>query len=69
MTVSSRHAEAVTVFRGPETFNYVCTGFHCETRPVPGDPKTYFDNTEASAIAHEDAGTKLAGGGQGSGAH
>jgi hypothetical protein len=68
VVVSSRHAEAVTVFRGPDTYNYVCTGFHCETRPVPGDPKTYFDNTEASAIAHEDAGTKLAGG-QGSSPH
>jgi len=66
ITVSSRHAEAVTVFRGPDTFNYVCTGFHCETRPVPGDPKTYFDNTETTAVEHEEAGTKLAGG---SGAH
>ena len=69
VTVSSRHAEAVTVFRGQDTFNYVCTGFHCETRPVPGDQKTYFDNTEASATAHEEAGTKLAGGGQGGTAH
>jgi len=69
VTVSSRHAEAVTVFRGPDTYNYVCTGFHCETRPVPGDPKPYFDNTEGSAIAHEDAGTKLAGGNQGGGTH
>src|SRR5271156_722781 len=50
VVVSSRHAEAVTVFRGPDTFNYVCTGFHCETRPVPGDPQPYFDNTEGSAI-------------------
>jgi len=70
VTVSSRHAEAVTVFRGQDTFNYVCTGFHCETRPVPGDQKTYYDNTEAAATAHEDAGTKLAGGGTvGTGAH
>jgi hypothetical protein len=67
VTVSSRRAEAVTVFRGPETYNYVCTGLHCETRPVPGDPKTYFDNTEGEAGEHEDAGTKLAGGGQGGG--
>lgn len=61
VTVSSRQAEAVTVFRGPNTFNYVCTGLHCETRPVPGDPKPYFDNTEGAATAHEEAGTKLAG--------
>ena len=69
ITVSSRHAEAVTVFRGPDTYNYVCTGFHCETRPVPGDPKTYFDNTEGPAGEHEEAGTKMAGAGQGSGTH
>ena len=62
VTVSSRQAEAVTVFRGGDTYNYVCTGFHCETRPVPGDPKTYFDNTENTATEHEEAGTKVAGG-------
>ena len=70
VTVSSRHAEAVTVFRGPDTYNYVCTGFHCETRPVPGDQKTYFDNTESAALAHEEAGSKISGGSaQGSAMH
>lgn len=63
VTVSSRSAAAVTVFRGGQTYNYVCTGFHCETRPVPGDPKTYFDNTEGTATEHEEAATKVAGGG------
>jgi hypothetical protein len=70
VTVSSRQAEAVTVFRGPDTYNYVCTGYHCETRPVPGDPKVYFDNTEGEAGEHEEAGTKVAGAGpQGGGVH
>jgi hypothetical protein len=64
VTVSSRSAAAVTVFRGDQTYNYVCTGFHCETRPVPGDPKAYFDNTEGTASEHEDAATKMAGGAQ-----
>ena len=54
--VTARHADAVTVFRGSSTFNYSCSDFHCETRPAPGDPKTYFDNTEGSAIEHEVAG-------------
>lgn len=63
ITVSSRQAEAVTVFRGPETYNYVCTGLHCETRPVPGDPKVYFDNTENAAGEHEDAGNGKSNGG------
>jgi len=61
VTVSSRNAEAVTVFRGDDTYNYVCTDFHCETRPVPGDPKSYFDNTESAAGEHEDTASKGAG--------
>ena len=61
--VSSRHADAVTVFRGVDTFNYSCSDFHCETRPVPGDPKGYFDNTESAAGEHEKAGNDAAGGG------
>jgi Flp pilus assembly secretin CpaC len=65
VTVSSRHADAITVFRGADTYNYSCTGYHCETRPVPGDPKNYFDNTEGPAGEHEDAGTKAASAGGG----
>jgi len=65
VTVSSRHADAITVFRGSDTYNYACTGYHCETRPVPGDPKNYFDNTEGPAGEHEDAGTKSASSGAG----
>jgi len=65
VTVSSRHADAITVFRGSDTYNYACTGYHCETRPVPGDPKNYFDNTEGPAGEHEDAGTKAASAGGG----
>lgn len=60
--VSSRHADAVTVFRGSDTFNYSCTDYHCETRPIPGDPKSYFDNTEGPAGEHEETGNKAASG-------
>jgi len=68
VTVTSRQAAAVTIFRGEDTYNYVCTDFHCETRPVPGDPKTWYDNTEGAAGEHEDAGNKGAGTGGGSAA-
>lgn len=61
VTVSGRHAGAVTVYRGSESYNYSCTSAHCETRPMPGDPKNYFDNTETAAAAHEDTGIKAAG--------
>jgi hypothetical protein len=56
--VSARVGSAVTIFRGASTFNYACSSFHCETRPVPGDPKIYFDNTEQAAMEHEDTGNK-----------
>ena len=64
------HAEAVTIFRGPDTFNYVCTQLRCETNPVPGDPdgSPYFDNTQKERDAHEQEAAKAAsGGGQQSG--
>jgi hypothetical protein len=32
---------AVTVNRGADQFNYMCTSAHCETMPRPGDPKPY----------------------------
>jgi len=60
VAVTSRAANAVTVFRGADTYNYSCTKLHCETRPVPGDPKTYFDNTEGPAGEHEETANKAA---------
>jgi hypothetical protein len=63
--VSSRTAGAVTIFRGTDTYNFSCTTAHCEARPVPGDAKTYFDNTEGAANAHEDTANKAANGGSG----
>jgi hypothetical protein len=44
---------AVTVNRGADQFNYMCTLSHCETAPRPGDPQTYVQNTEGAATAHE----------------
>lgn len=60
VVVTSRRADAVTVNRGIESFNYVCTKLHCETRPVPGDPRTFFDNTESTATEHEVTGNMAA---------
>jgi hypothetical protein len=62
VTVVSRGAGAVTIFRGAGTYNYNCTRQHCETRPEPGDVngQPYVDNTEKAAEAHEDTATKSA---------
>lgn len=70
VTVSSRTAGAVTIFRGPDTFNYGCTQQRCETNPMPGDPdgSPYFDTTQKERDAHEQEAAKAAsGGGQQSG--
>lgn len=47
---------AVTVNRGGEQFDYMCTLAHCETAPRPGDPNSFVSNTEGAATAHEGQG-------------
>ena len=54
---------AVTVNRGADQFNYMCTLAHCETAPRPGDPNSYVSNTEGAATTHES--TAAAGGSAG----
>ena len=44
---------AVTINRGADQFNYMCTHAHCETAPRPGDPQSYVSNTEGAATGHE----------------
>lgn len=60
VTVFGRRVGMVTLNRGPLQFNYTCTKAHCETQPVPGDVKTYFDDTHVAIQEHEDMGTKAA---------
>jgi hypothetical protein len=48
---------AVTVNRGADQFNYMCTLAHCETAPRPGDPNGYVSNTEGAMTAHETQGS------------
>lgn len=45
--------EAVTVNRGADQYNYMCTPSHCETAPRPGDPQAYVNNTESTTTSHE----------------
>lgn len=60
VTVTSRGWGSVTIYRGADSYNYTCSKQHCETRPVPGDPVPYFDNTEHAAGEHDDTATKAA---------
>jgi len=56
----SNNSVAVTVNRGADQFNYMCTHAHCESAPRPGDPQTYASQTEGVAAQHEGAGTNSA---------
>jgi hypothetical protein len=44
---------AVTINRGADQFDYMCTHAHCETAPRPGDPTTFVSNTESVVTSHE----------------
>jgi Pilus formation protein N terminal region len=48
---------AVTINRGADQFNYMCTHAHCETAPRPGDPAAYVSNTESTATSHSSNAT------------
>ena len=43
---------AVTINRGADQYNYMCTHAHCETAPRPGDPAAYVGNTESTSTSH-----------------
>jgi Pilus formation protein N terminal region len=62
IVVFGRRMGAVTLNRGAATYNYTCTALHCETQPVPGDPKGYFDETHTAIDTHEGMGQKAASG-------
>jgi hypothetical protein len=63
VTVFGRRVGMVTLNRGPAQYNFTCTKAHCETQPVPGDVKTYFDDTHSAISTHEDMGVKSASAG------
>jgi hypothetical protein len=57
----TNNGAAVTVNRGADQYNYMCTAAHCETAPRPGDPQTYAQNTESIASSHEGSAQSSAG--------
>jgi hypothetical protein len=63
ITVFGRRMGAITLNRGPLQYNYTCTAAHCETQPVPGDVRAYFDDTHGAIQTHEDMGVKAASNG------
>lgn len=60
VTVFGRRMGMVTLNKGANQYNFTCTKAHCETQPVPGDEKQYFDATHGAVATHEDMGVKSA---------
>ena len=60
ISVSNRAGGVVTLNKGAAQYNYACTRAHCESNPVPGDQKTYFDDTSNSIGSHQDQAVKAA---------
>lgn len=60
ISVSNRSGGVVTLNKGSAQFNYSCTSGHCESNPVPGDLKTFFDDTNSSIGSHQDQAVKAA---------
>ena len=56
---------AVTINRGADQFNYMCTHAHCETAPRPGDPSQFVGNTEGTATSHASTATAAGANAQG----
>jgi hypothetical protein len=54
------NAAAVTVNRGLDQFDYMCTSAHCETAPRPGDPGAFVSATESTTSQHESSATAAA---------
>lgn len=58
--VSNRAGGVVTLNKGASQFSYSCTLAHCESNPVPGDQKAFFDDTTGSTNAHQEQSVKAA---------
>ncbi|HVU20173.1 MAG TPA: pilus assembly protein N-terminal domain-containing protein [Rhizomicrobium sp.] len=60
ITVSNRSGGVVTLNKGANQFSYACTSAHCETNPIPGDQKTYVEDTQGTVSTHQDQALKAA---------
>lgn len=58
--VTNRAGGVVTLNKGASQFNYSCTLAHCESNPVPGDQKAFFDDTTGSVNSHQEQSVKAA---------
>jgi hypothetical protein len=60
ISVANRSGGVVTLNKGAAQFNFSCTRAHCESNPVPGDQKGFFDDAASSVVQHQDQAVKAA---------
>lgn len=60
ISVMNRAGGVVTLNKGALQFSYACTRAHCESNPIPGDQKGFFDDNNSSVGAHQDQAVKAA---------
>ena len=60
ISVANRSGGMVTLNKGTNQFSYSCTKGHCESNPVPGDQKTFVEDTSATVASHQDQALKAA---------
>ncbi len=60
ITVANRSGGMITLNKGTNQFSYACTPAHCETNPVPGDQKSFVDDTTSTQSGHQDQALKAA---------
>ncbi len=60
ITVANRSGGVVTLNKGAVQFSYACTSAHCESNPVPGDQKSFVDDTTSTQSGHQDQALKAA---------
>ncbi|HWA91228.1 MAG TPA: pilus assembly protein N-terminal domain-containing protein [Rhizomicrobium sp.] len=60
ITVSNRAGGVVTLNKGSVQFSYACTAAHCESNPIPGDQKAFYDEASSSVLNHQEQAVKAA---------
>ena len=64
VTVVNRSGGVVTLNKGPNQFSYACTTSHCETNPLPGDQRSFVDETQGTVSTHQESALKAASAGE-----
>jgi hypothetical protein len=60
ISVANRAGGVVTLNKGAAQYSYACTRAHCESNPIPGDQKAFYDENSSSVVNHQEQAVKAA---------